>query len=85
LNGLAAVMGTSHPTRSAPSFSQRNHSGQYGLRFGKVYSAEAREQALFIIRGVLRGGFAEVAQAGLQKPVPSGHCVDGWRVCWLAG
>jgi len=60
-------------------------SRQYGLRFGKVDSAEAREQALFLIRGVLRGGFAEVAQAGLQKPVPSGHCVDGWRVCWLAG
>jgi len=21
----------------------------------------------------------------LQKPVPMGHCIDGWRVCWLGG
>jgi hypothetical protein len=21
----------------------------------------------------------------LQKPVPMGHRIDGWRVCWLGG
>jgi hypothetical protein len=36
-------------------------------------------------RGPLDDVSLETKYMHLRRPVPLGHCLDGWRVCWLGG